>query len=597
MSELNPYTNGPLGLIFAKTAAPIIFVMGMNGLLTVVDAMFLGRYVGADALGAVTLIFPLFMLTIALATLVSNGMSSILARDLGARDLAAARAVYSSACGLALLVAGLLIAGYLLFGRLLSLTLANGVVPLADMGQTYLAITAWLSPLAFVLAVNLDALRNEGHVGMMAAMSVLVSTSNIGFNYVLIAMMGLGVAGSAIGTGLAQLLALIIIIAFRATGRTTLRPRDMLAGPLTRNWAGILALGAPQSLSFLGIAIGTAAVIAALQFNTVVEYETTVSAYGIVTRPITFAFLPLLGLTYAMQTIVGNNFGVEVDQRQIGFDHPRDHHVHPRVHLAPVIRRAVGHEQEFGPGFGQCLGHFGVPGVFADGAANAGVANGIRPAQRTRIKDAHLVKDGFIGQVVFERAVCDLPVFQDQVSIEKLRPFGPGRTNGKCGAIGAIEGQLFDVCHHIQLKRAFHDQILRIVPGDEHFGQRDQIGVGLFAFLPDHAREGSIAGKVTHGGVQLSKCDAKTVCHAGPQAVYCCKGCSRSNRGEKPKGAFGPVGWAGRPPYAANRQGMRADESGVARAGPRIFGFPFRRIHAGWAGAAQKKIAPHSPNA
>tara|TARA_R110002110_G_scaffold194901_30_gene404158 strand:+ start:3282 stop:4658 length:1377 start_codon:yes stop_codon:yes gene_type:complete len=315
MSELNPYTNGPLGLIFAKTAAPIIFVMGMNGLLTVVDAMFLGRYVGADALGAVTLIFPLFMLTIALATLVSNGMSSILARDLGARDLAAARAVYSSACGLALLVAGLLIAGYLLFGRLLSLTLANGVVPLADMGQTYLAITAWLSPLAFVLAVNLDALRNEGHVGMMAAMSVLVSTSNIGFNYVLIAMMGLGVAGSAIGTGLAQLLALIIIIAFRATGRTTLRPRDMLAGPLTRNWAGILALGAPQSLSFLGIAIGTAAVIAALQFNTVVEYETTVSAYGIVTRPITFAFLPLLGLTYAMQTIVGNNFGAQAWHR------------------------------------------------------------------------------------------------------------------------------------------------------------------------------------------------------------------------------------------------------------------------------------------
>jgi Na+-driven multidrug efflux pump len=33
------------------------------------------------------------------------------------------------------------------------------------------------------------------------------------------------------------------------------------------------------------------------------------SAYGIITRLLTFAFLPLLGLAPAMQTITGNNFG------------------------------------------------------------------------------------------------------------------------------------------------------------------------------------------------------------------------------------------------------------------------------------------------
>ncbi|MDF3413423.1 MATE family efflux transporter [Sulfitobacter sp. M57] len=315
MSHPNSFTHGPLGQIFAKTALPIIFVMGMNGLLTVVDAIFLGRYVGAEALSAVTLIFPFYMLIVALATLVSGGMSSILARQLGAADMAGARATFAGAHGFALFVSAALILGYLLFGRTLSLALASGSEPLADMAQTYLAITAFVSPLAFLLSVHSDALRNEGRVGFMAAMSLLVSISNIGFNYVLIAMMGLGVAGSAIGTALAQLLAFAIILTYRLTDHAELHPRVVMQTSLTQGWSRILALGAPQSLNFIGIALGSAAVITALQMFEVLNYANTVSAFGIVTRVMTFLFLPLLGLTFALQSIVGNNYGAQEWQR------------------------------------------------------------------------------------------------------------------------------------------------------------------------------------------------------------------------------------------------------------------------------------------
>ncbi|WP_238936847.1 MATE family efflux transporter [Sulfitobacter geojensis] len=311
MPYSNSYTHGPLGPIFAKTALPIIFVMGMNGILTVIDAIFLGRYVGPEALSAVTLIFPIYMLIVALATLVSGGMSSILARQLGAADLDGARATFAAAHGFALFVSVGLILGYLLFGRMLSLALASGSEPLADMAQTYLAITAFVSPLAFLLSVNSDALRNEGRVGFMAAMSLLVSISNIGFNYVLIALMGLGVAGSAYGTALAQLLAFAIIIAYRIAGRADLHPKMLLHTSLVHGWSRILALGAPQSLNFIGIALGSAAVITALQMFNVADYEVTVSAFGIVTRVMTFLFLPLLGLTFALQSIVGNNYGAK----------------------------------------------------------------------------------------------------------------------------------------------------------------------------------------------------------------------------------------------------------------------------------------------
>jgi putative MATE family efflux protein len=311
----NTFTDGPLGTIYVKTALPIIFVMGMNGLLSVADALFLGIYVGPDALAAVTLMFPIYMLIVALSTLVANGMSSLLARSLGATDLEAARSVFAGAHGLAISLGAGLIFLFILFGQQVVLLAAGGSEELAHMGLIYLRITVFFSPLIFVLSVNSDALRNEGRVGFMAAMSLLVSIANIGFNYVLIAILDMGVAGSAYGTAAAQALAFAIIVGFRFFGDTTLRPSILTSHSMHGNWGRMLALGAPQSLNFIGIALGSAAIITSLQWVGSPRYPDTVSAYGIITRVITFAFLPLLGLSFAMQTITGNNYGAALWQR------------------------------------------------------------------------------------------------------------------------------------------------------------------------------------------------------------------------------------------------------------------------------------------
>lgn len=314
-SPNNTFTHGPLGAIYLKTALPIIFVMGMNGLLSVVDAYFLGVFVGPEALAAVTLIFPLYMLIVALSTLVSNGMSSLLARRLGANDTDGARRVFAGAHGLAVGLGVVLWVLFLIFGEKAAVLAAGGSTTLAEMGLVYLRITVIYSPLLFVLSVNSDALRNEGRVGFMAAMSLLVSVSNIGFNYVLIAVLDMGVAGSAYGTAAAQALSFAIILGFRIFGDTALRPAVLWRVPVWHHWGRILALGAPQSLNFIGLALGSAAIIAALQWVGAQGYADTVTAYGIITRVITFAFLPLLGLSFAMQTITGNNYGAKMWDR------------------------------------------------------------------------------------------------------------------------------------------------------------------------------------------------------------------------------------------------------------------------------------------
>ncbi|MGH1414275.1 MAG: MATE family efflux transporter [Pelagimonas sp.] len=310
-TSTNTYLTQPLGVTYLKTALPIIFVMAVNGALAVADALFLGLYVGPEALAAVTLMFPLYMLIVSLATLVASGMSSRLARHLGAGDHHEAGADFAGAHGLAMALAATLIALFFLFGERVALLLSAGETELADLGLVYLRITALASPLMFVLSVNFDALRNEGKVALMTILGVVVTLANIGFNYLLIAHLDMGVAGSAYGTILAQLVSFTVILIFRTRGDTRMRPRTLLDHPMTSSWGRILALGAPQSLTFIGVALGSAVVIGALQLVDTPHYAETVSAYGIFTRVMTFCFMPLLGLSHAMQTITGNNFGAK----------------------------------------------------------------------------------------------------------------------------------------------------------------------------------------------------------------------------------------------------------------------------------------------
>jgi len=301
------FTHDPIAKVLLRTALPIVFLTSINGLLTVVDAILLGAFVGPQALAAVTLMFPVSMLLLALSTMVSSGMASIVARQLGAGNLTAAKDTFSGAHGLSMLICLILGMAFLIFSQPVIDAVTKDPA-LAVMGRQFLTISVLTSPIMFLVSVHSDALRVEGKVGFMALAGLLVSLGNIAFNILLIAGFGLGVAGSAWGTAAAQTVALMVMVVFRLSGRARLSVPvpdwSWLVG-----WTGILALGAPRSLGFLGIALGATATIAAVGLHVTTGKDDVIAAYGAVTRMMTFAYLPLLGLNLAMQAVVGNNFG------------------------------------------------------------------------------------------------------------------------------------------------------------------------------------------------------------------------------------------------------------------------------------------------
>lgn len=301
----------PLGALFAKTAMPIVLIMFTNGLFTVVDGWFVGRFVGEEAFSAVTMVFPLFMMLIALGTLVSSGFSSVLSRYIGAGNRALAEESLVSALALSAVICVLLMVLYAVFGQELIAVIANGSISLAHMGNEYLSVVIYFSALFFILSMTSDGFRCQGKFGAMTIITLLATFLNILFTYILIAVFEMGVAGSAYGTALAQGGSVLAALMYQYSDEDCLRFRLRRLSGIWHNWGNYLALGAPTSLSYVGISILSATIIFQLQVWDSHSYEISVAAYGIVTRVMTFAYMPLLALTLAQQAIVGNNYGAK----------------------------------------------------------------------------------------------------------------------------------------------------------------------------------------------------------------------------------------------------------------------------------------------
>lgn len=224
----NPFLTRPIGRVFLSNAVPMAVVMSTGGLLNVVDGIFVGRFVGADALAAISLAFPIVIVLTALTTLVGGGMASLFTRHLGAADREAAGAVFAGAHGLVLAVSACLAVAAYAFGDTALAWLSTGNRDVAGLAQDYLRILLLGAPIQFALGLHGDALRSEGKAGVIALLSVLVNVFNIAANYVAIVVLDLGIAGSAIGTVAAQALGFGLALVVRSCSPSLLTLRSIL---------------------------------------------------------------------------------------------------------------------------------------------------------------------------------------------------------------------------------------------------------------------------------------------------------------------------------------------------------------------------------
>lgn len=303
----NPFLTRPIGRVFLLNALPMAIVLSTGGLLNVVDGIFVGRFVGADALAAISLAFPAVMVLTALSALVGGGMASLFTRHLGGADRKAAGSVFAGAHGLIVAISACLAIVAYAFGAMVMAWLSTGNAPVAQLARDYLAILFLGAPVQFALGLHGDALRSEGKAAVIALLSVLVNLFNIAANYVAIVRLDLGIEGSAIGTVTAQVLGLGLALALRRRDRSLLPLGAVTSASWLRHWRSILVLGLPLCLSFVGMAL-----VATIVLRTMGAHGADaayVAGYGVVTRILGFVFLPQMAFALTVQTITGNNVG------------------------------------------------------------------------------------------------------------------------------------------------------------------------------------------------------------------------------------------------------------------------------------------------
>ncbi|MBC8082117.1 MAG: polysaccharide biosynthesis C-terminal domain-containing protein, partial [Hymenobacter sp.] len=207
--------------LMRRLAVPGILGMLIVSINSFVDAVFVGRWVGTDALAGLALVFPLTIIVSSLVGLLSAGLASIASRSLGAGDPARQRDLLNLLLTLSLLLATVVSAtGYGFARDWVTLLGATGTV--LDYGAAYYEILVLGSFFTLFGLSSSMLIRATGQIRQAMTYSAVAVVANMVLAAALVKGLHLGVRGAAAGTGLAMLLYCGLNLQHLLRGRTAL---------------------------------------------------------------------------------------------------------------------------------------------------------------------------------------------------------------------------------------------------------------------------------------------------------------------------------------------------------------------------------------
>ena len=226
--KLRALLAAPIGPLIACLAAPNILVLTVQTIVTIADAWFISR-LGVTALASLAIVFPVqTLMTMMSAGAMGGGISSAVARALGAGDKARANAVILHAVIIAVLMAlAYLVIAAVFAGPLFHLLGGTGAVLEGAVAYAEIAfgagITLWLAN-SFA-----SIIRGTGNMALPAAVMICTSILQIilagGLTLGWGPFPALGIRGPAVALIIGFLIATVILGGFLASGRLSVTLR------------------------------------------------------------------------------------------------------------------------------------------------------------------------------------------------------------------------------------------------------------------------------------------------------------------------------------------------------------------------------------
>jgi Na+-driven multidrug efflux pump len=309
VSVPNPALHAPpLGLFLGQMLPTLLSLLAVSS-TTIVDGLFVGRYVGADGLAALNLLNPLLNVFFALALMLALGASVRAGAAIGAGNLRAASDFFAKTLLTVLMLSlGIVIAG-LLFATPLFRFLGGSAELLPLMADYFDVILPF-----FIVKAQLIALyffvRLDDSPRLVAASFLLAALAKIVLATLFVAQWDLGLRGAALSTGLAHVLAALLLLRyFRKKDRRLhlARPR----GSWLQVWRSALN-GVSEFVNESSVGIVAFTLNWLLLLRAGVDGVAAIAAYNYTMQ---IALMLYFSIAHAGQTLISQNHGAILAER------------------------------------------------------------------------------------------------------------------------------------------------------------------------------------------------------------------------------------------------------------------------------------------
>lgn len=192
------FINLPPLKLFIRCAVPAVVTSVFGALYSVVDGIFVGRYLGEDALAAINLIMPVIMIVEAISNMIATGASVNISILLGRQKREDASRVFSFSVKFILLFSCVIgILGFF-FARPFIMLIAPGANENAiRLSTEYLKVYSLFAPAIPVYFATDNFLRVCGKERLSMIISITTQVLNVVMDFFLIVVLHKGVRAAA----------------------------------------------------------------------------------------------------------------------------------------------------------------------------------------------------------------------------------------------------------------------------------------------------------------------------------------------------------------------------------------------------------------
>ncbi len=297
-------TEGPIFSGLLHFAVPILLGTIVTQLYNVADSVIVGRFVSADALAAVSASGPVMNIINMFMIGLSTGSNVVIAQRSGAKDADALQKAVSTVafltvvCSLFITVVGLAVSRPFL-------KMLNTPQEIFSDAMAYLIIVYIGTTGNMIYQMGSGALRGMGDSAWPFYFLTLCRVLNVILDLVAVLVFGWGVAGVALATMLSQTVSGIGVVVRMNRGGYGVKVSLKSMRPDRVESGKIINIGLPAAIQNVGNLIANLFVQSSVNFFG----ATFIAANSIVTKVDDVINIPVVALSTALCTFVGQNMG------------------------------------------------------------------------------------------------------------------------------------------------------------------------------------------------------------------------------------------------------------------------------------------------